>query len=96
MPFQKGNKLSAFSKQGNGRKSLKDEYWHKDKWEKDTILKELQAKIRTGVFSIRDRVLLMALEGDQKIATKFMDKCLADLHEVAGEGGGPIQISWQK
>lgn len=77
---------------GGGRDSLKDALWHKEKWETDTKLVDLEKKIADGSFSIRDRALFEALKGNKEIIKKFMDKCLADLHDVRGKDGEPLSL----
>lgn len=84
-----GNK-NALGAKGGGRPTLKDELWHKEKWEQESQISVLEAKIASGVFSLRDRALYEALKGNKDILKKFMDKCLADLHEHTGADGTPL------
>lgn len=93
MAAPKGNK-NGLGNRGGGRVSEKEEHWHLDKWRKDTLIKELAAKIESGCYSVRDMFLFKALTGNEKLMTVLANKLLADLHEVAGKDGGPIQISW--
>lgn len=46
---------------------------------------ELEAKIRSGVFSIRDRYLLTAMEGDTKILQSLSNKVLPDKIDIKGD-----------
>lgn len=46
---------------------------------------ELEAKIRTGKFSIRDRYLLTAMEGDTKILESLSKKVLPDKIDLRGD-----------
>lgn len=91
MPGQIGNK-------GGGRKPLEVELenktWHLDKWEGDTMVAILEKKIASKKYSVRDMFLLMALQGDKTILTKYVDKILPNL--IAGTGeGGEFTIKWK-
>lgn len=96
-PGNKGGKAGA-----SGRKSAYDEFkeaaWHADVWNKDQEVQKLIEKIRSGKYSVRDVVLFRALVDGVKgksegILGKFMDKLLADLHEISGKDGSPISIA---
>ena len=70
---------------GGGRKSCYDEYksaeWAHDVWNNDQVLEILEKKIASGKFSLKDRYLLKAMKGSEKILTDLSGKMLADLHE---------------
>lgn len=53
---------------------------------------ELEAKIRSGVFSVKDRYLLTAMEGDTKVLTSLSNKALPDKVELSGDSENPVQI----
>ena len=86
MPFKKGHKLSVGNK-GGRRPSEKEEFWHLEKWEKDSLVDILRKKIASNCYSIRDRWLLMALEGNVVMTKQAADKVLADLHDLRGKDG---------
>jgi len=90
MPFKKGHRLSVGNK-GGRRPTEKEEFWHLEKWKIDTFVNKLKEKIASGCYSIRDRWLLMALEGNVVITKQAADKILADLHDVRGKDGEKLE-----
>lgn len=90
MPFEKGHKKSVGNK-GGGRASayeeLQEAVWHSDKWEIDSDVPSLQAKLKTGKYSVRDVFLAKALQGNEKILAIFANKLLADLVDIRGKDG---------
>jgi len=74
---------------GSGRKSAYQEL--KDARDTESLFfnelnqDELEAKIRTGKFSIRDRYLLTAMEGDTKILESLSKKVLPDKIDIKGQ-----------
>lgn len=80
--FAKGNK-------GGSRKSAYDEVqdaeWHHFAWQKDTNLKQLRKKIKSGVYSGRDMAALMLLEGNKYIVAKFLDKLVPSKEDPGGD-----------
>lgn len=86
--FNKGTK----GNKGGGALTVKDKVWHKEKWEEDSQVRVLEAKIASGVYSVRDVYLLKALKADTVILKNMADKVLADLHDVRGEDGGPLGV----
>ena len=84
---QLGNQNAIGNKGGPGRPSLKETIWHKEKWEEDSKVRELEAKIASGVYSVRDVYLLKALKADTVILKNLADKVLATLidHTTNGE-----------
>ena len=81
----KGNQF-AKGNSGGGRPSVKETVWHKEKWEVDSKVRELEAKIATGVYSVRDVYLLKALKADPVILKNLADKVLANLVDVTSGG----------
>ncbi len=82
MPGQKGNK-------GGGRKSA-----YQEKADAETLHRmyfntdsqdEIEQRVRTGKFSIKDRHVLNALEGDQKAINPIFAKLFPDKIEHSGE-----------
>lgn len=90
MPAPKGNTFAA-GNAGGGRPSKKESIWHKEKWEEDSKVRELEAKIATGVYSVRDVYLLNALKSNVPILRNMADKVLATLvdHTTLGESLAP-------
>ena len=78
----KGNQF-AKGNSGGGRPSVKETVWHKEKWEVDSKVRELEAKIATGVYSVRDVYLLKALKADPVILKNLADKVLANLLDIS-------------
>jgi hypothetical protein len=72
---------------GGGRPTEKEGFWHRDKWNIDTTVEELEAKIRTGTYAVRDVYLLRALKADRVILKNLADKVLANLHDFRGADG---------
>lgn len=89
---RKFNKGTAGNK-GGRRPTEKEEIWHSEKWEIDSDVPELQAKLKTGKYSVRDVFLAKALQGNERILGIFANKLLADLVDVRGKGGGAIVLS---
>lgn len=85
MGAPKGNK-NAVGNSGGGSHSVKEYQWHKEKWENDSKVRELEAKIATGIYSVRDVYLLKALKADPMILKNLADKVLANLHDVTSKG----------
>lgn len=92
MGAPKGNK-NAEGKD-SGRKSAyqekQDATWHAEKWELDQYRKELERKIASGVYSVRDMFLYKALDGNERILTIFANKLLPDLVKHSGDEENPI------
>lgn len=54
----------------------------------------LEKRIRAGRFSIKDRYLLTAMEGDTIVLTKMFSKVFPDKTKLSGDkDGDPIEIS---
>ena len=89
MAFQKGHKHSVGNK-GGGRASafeeLKNAVWHVDKWEVDSDVPALQAKLKTGKYSVRDVFLAKALQGNERVLSIFANKLLPDLIDHTTNG----------
>ena len=83
---KKGNK-------GGGSHSVKDSIWHKNKWEKDTEVRQLEEKIATGVYSIRDMYCLRALKADTVVLKNIADKVLANLVDIRGKDGSNLNMA---
>lgn len=47
---------------------------------------KLEQKLRTGKFSVKDRFLLTAMEGDARILSNLSNKALPDVVKVEHEG----------
>lgn len=96
MAFEKGHKKSIGNK-GGGRASAFEEFkeavWHAEKWEIDSDVPALQAKLKTGSYSVRDVFLAKALQGNERVLGIFANKLLADLVDIRGKDGGPIQTN---
>lgn len=86
MAAPKGNK-NGLGNKGGRRPSEKEMEWHKEKWESDSLVKELEKKIESKVYSVRDVYLLRALKGDKIILKNLADKVLANLHDIRGADG---------
>lgn len=89
MGAPKGNQ-HAKGNPGGGRPSLKETLWHLEKWEKDSLVDELEAKVASKKYSIRDIWLLRALKGSEPILKQAADKVLADLHDLRGKDGADL------
>lgn len=89
MAFEKGHKKSVGNK-GGGRASafeeLKNAVWHVDKWEVDSDVPALQAKLKTGKYSVRDVFLAKALQGNERVLSIFANKLLPDLIDHTTNG----------
>ena len=85
-----GNKNAVGNKSG-GHPTRRETEWHFEKWEKESLIEELKLKIASGCYSIRDRWLLMALEGNQVILKQAADKILANLVDIRGKDGEALQ-----
>lgn len=86
----KGNQYAKGNK-GGGRKSAYEELAdaldaHKIFFEEHSQ-EELEAKIQSGKFSIKDRFLLNAMEGDTSTVLKAYQKAVPDMidHTTKGE-----------
>lgn len=90
--FNKGKK----GNKGGGSHTVKDSIWHRERWELNNKVKELEAKIASGIYAIRDVWLLKALKGNDQILKQAADKNLADLHDVtsAGEAVQPVLVEF--
>jgi hypothetical protein len=85
MPAPKGNNFAA-GNAGGGRPSKKESIWHKEIWENKTKVRELEAIIATGEYSVRDVYLLRALKADSVILRNLADKVLATLIDHTTNG----------
>ena len=89
MAFEKGHKKSVGNK-GGGRASAFEEVqnaiWHADKWEVDSDVPSLQAKLKSGKYSVRDVFLAKALQGNERILGIFANKLLPDLIDHTTNG----------
>jgi hypothetical protein len=86
MPNPKGNPGNKGGGRGPVSLEMRDRYWHLNKWESETKTAELTAKIKSGVFSVRDVFLLKALQGNERILKVFSDKVLPDLTDITSKG----------
>lgn len=90
MDARKNNKGSKGNK-GGGRLSAYEEWqnaeWHANAWEVDSDVPVLQAKLKSGKYSVRDVFLAKALQGNERILGIFANKLLPDLvdHTTKGE-----------
>lgn len=80
--FNKGTEGNA----GGASHSIKEQIWHKTKWETDQTVAELEKKIKSGVYAVRDVYILHALKGDKVILKNLADKVLATLHDITSDG----------
>ncbi len=80
----------------SGRKSLKIERATFEVLEKmyfnPPSQDEIEQRVRTGKFSIKDRHILNALEGDQKAITPIFAKLFPDKMEVKDETNLKIDV----
>ncbi len=90
MAAPKGNQ-NAVGNSGGRPPTVKEQIWHRDKWEENTKVRELESKVASGEYSVRDVYLLKALKADTVILKNMADKVLADLHDLRGKDGGPIE-----
>ena len=108
MPAPKGNQ-NAKGNKGGGRSKLADEEFLNKVWEgkvKTTVKKfRIVKKVYKGkvikykipVFSSGKQAFVFYIQnGNEKMLSKLMDKLFSDKREVAGPGGGPININWEK
>jgi hypothetical protein len=95
MAAPKGNQ-NAKGNRGGGRKSAYQEI--ADAFDAYAIFfadydqEELEGKIRTGKFSLKDRLILTGMEGDTAILAKTLHKAVPDMVEHSGKGGAPITV----
>jgi len=87
-----GRKEGNPGNKGGGRPSVKETEWHLNKWQEDTLVEELEQKILSKKYSIRDMWLLMALKGNDKIIRQAADKVLANLIDLRGKDGEALGI----
>lgn len=91
----KGNK-NAVGHDGSksGRKSAYEEFneakWASEVWNLDQKRTELQAKIESGVYSVRDMFLYKCLSGEVKLLLALSNKLLPDKIDMTSEGS-PIR-----
>ena len=78
----RGNPGNKGNRHATGRPSNKETQWHLAKWQEDSFIEMLEAKIESKVYSIRDMWLLMALKGNDKIIRQAADKVLANLVDI--------------
>lgn len=81
----KGNK-NALGNSGGRPPTKKEQIWHKEKWEEDTKVRELESKIASGEYSVKDVYLLKALKADTVILKNMADKVLATLIDHTTKG----------
>jgi hypothetical protein len=95
MGAPKGSK-NALGNKGGGRASafeeLQNAVWHHDKWEVDSDVPALQAKLKTGKYSVRDVFLAKALQGNERVLSIFANKLLPDLVDMTSKGEKLNQI----
>ena len=96
MGAPKGSNNGKGVKGRSGRKSAREEFAkareaHKIFFEEQDQEK-LEDKIRSGRFSIKDRFILTALEGDERILNKAYQKAVPDV--VEGDIKGNVTISF--
>jgi len=81
----RGNK-NALGNSGGRPPTIKEQIWHKEKWEENTKVRELESKIASGVYSVKDVYLLKALKADTVILKNMADKVLATLIDHTTKG----------
>ena len=86
MANPKGNPGNKGGRRPSAYEEFKNAQWHADKWELDSNVPELQAKLKTGHYSVRDVFLAKALQGNERILGIFANKLLADLVDVTSKG----------
>lgn len=95
MGAPKGSK-NALGNKGGGRKSAYQE--RADARDADSMFynemnqEELERKIASGKFSIKDRLVLTAMEGDSIILSKVLQKVLPDKLKHQGDKDAPVYI----
>lgn len=77
----KGNKYAVGNK-GGGGSTFKDTLWHIEKWEKESELDILAAKIASRKYSVRDMFLFKALGGDKELLRVWAAKNVPDTQKV--------------
>lgn len=91
----KGNK-NALGNKGGRRKSayqeLADARTLQEMYFKTHSQEEIEAAIRAGNFSIKQRHILNALEGDQKAINVIFSKLFPDTMEMSGKDGEPLNV----
>lgn len=84
-----GRKGGNPGNKGGGRKSayqeLKDAQDTQSMFFNELSQEELKKKIGSGIFSIRDRYLLTAMQGDTKILQSLSNKVLPDKIDIKGD-----------
>lgn len=80
-----GNK-NAVGNSGGRPPTVKEQIWHKEKWEENTKVRELESKIASGEYSVKDVYLLKALKADTVILKNMADKVLATLIDHTTKG----------
>lgn len=85
MAAPKGNK-NALGNRGGRRPAEKEFEWQKEVWQTDTLVRDLEAKIASGVYGVRDVYLLRALKADPSILRNLADKVLATLLDHSTNG----------
>lgn len=85
MSAPKGNK-NAVGNSGGRPPTVKEQIWHKEKWEENTKVRELESKIASGEYSVKDVYLLKALKADTVILKNMADKVLATLIDHTTKG----------
>jgi hypothetical protein len=95
MAAPKGNK-NAVGNRGGGRKSayqeLSDAQQFRDLFFEEQDQEAIEAKIRAGRFSLKDRYALNGMEGDTRVLNKIVDKILPDGLDVKATVG--LKISF--
>jgi len=102
MGAPKGNKNSAGKPKagkGTGRKSVKQELLDLTFLE-DLFLGKISNKvalnkIRSGKYSIKDRMVIMALDGNERIIGQIINKIFPNKQEISGPGGKPIGVKFE-
>jgi len=80
-----GNK-NAVGNSGGRPPTVKEQIWHKEKWEENTKVRELESKVASGEYSVKDVYLLKALKADTVILKNMADKVLATLIDHTTKG----------
>lgn len=82
--FAKGNKGG---RRPSAYEEVQNAIWHSEKWEIDSDVPALQAKLKTGKYSVRDVFLAKALQGNERVLSIFANKLLPDLvdHRTNGK-----------
>lgn len=103
MPHGNTGKKNALGNKGGGSHTVKEQEQHLNKWNNPTIVRELEAKIASGTYSISDVYYLKCLKADTDLLKNLANKVLADLtninvrgkigHSLALLGDTPNEIS---